>query len=244
MAAAGREALDCMRVLVKSGDSIVGEALKASGGFYEWQHYPPGDIYDPVSHAQFYYHAHPPAERERAEHGHFHCFLRPRGMPRDVRPLMLPELAVADAPAQPQTPALPPMPQADQGEDNDTPSHLVAISMNERGLPIRLFTTNRWVTGETWYAAPDVARMLECFVIDLAHPSWPLNRWITAMFALFRPQMVELLAARDAAIMNWRRRHRGKIHVFEDRRLEVTSAAAIDVEDQVRRIEAVLKRAA
>ncbi len=165
-------------------------------------------------------------------------------MPAGVQPLMLPELAIPDAPAQPQGPVLPPARQPNQGEDNDKLSHLVAISMDSRGLPIRLFTTNRWVTGETWYGAEDVARMLDRFAVGTGGPSRPLNEWITAMFALFRPQMRVLLAARDAAIMSWRRRHRGKIHVFEDRRLDVTSATAIDIENQVRRIEAALKRAA
>lgn len=243
MAAAGREALECMRVLAKTGASIVSEALRGADGFYEWEHYPAGDVYDPQSHAQFYYHAHPPAERG-GEHGHFHTFLRPRGMPAGMRPLMLPELAIPDAPAQPQGPVLPPAPQPNQGEGNEKLSHLVAISMSPRGLPLRLFATNRWVTGETWYRAEDVARMLERFVVDLARPSRPLNRWVSAMFVLFRPEMAALLAARDAAIMQWRRRHRGKIHVLEDRRLEVASAVDIDVEEQVRRVEAVLKRVA
>jgi len=243
MAAAGREALECMRVLAETGGSVVSEALKGAEGFYEWEHYPAGDVYDPASHAQFYYHAHPPAERG-GEHGHFHTFLRPRGMPAGTRPMMLPELAIPDAPAQPQGPVRPPAPQPDQGEDNERLSHLVAISMSPRGLPVRLFTTNRWVTGETWYRAEDVACMLERFVVDVPRPSRALNRWIGAIFVLFRPQMAALLAARDAAIMQWRRRHRGKIHVFEDRRLEVTSALAIDIEDQLRRIETVLKRVA
>jgi hypothetical protein len=139
---------------------------------------------------------------------------------------------------------LPPVRQPNQGEHNDKLSHLVAISMDSRGMPVRLFTTNRWVTGETWYGAADVLRMLDRFAVNAAEPSEPLNRWITAMFILFRPQMRALLAARDAAIMNWRRRHRGKIHVFEDRRLEVTSVADIDIEAQVRGIAEALRRAA
>ncbi len=243
MAAAGREALECLRVLAKSGDSVVSEALRGSEGFYEWQHYPAGDVYDPVSHAQYYYHAHPAAERA-GEHGHFHTFLRPRGMPAGIRPVMLPELAIPDAPAQPQGPVVPPAAQPNQGVDNEMLSHLVAISMNERGLPIRLFTTNRWVTGETWYAASDVVRLLDRFTIDLVRPSWALNRWIGAMFVLFQPQMAELLRARDNAIMVWRRRHRGRVHVFEDRRLEVTSSLDIDLEEQVRQVDAALSRAA
>ncbi|HVM79480.1 MAG TPA: hypothetical protein VMU06_10700 [Stellaceae bacterium] len=243
MAAAGREALECMRALAETGGSVVAEALKCAEGFYEWEHYPAGDVYDPASHAQFYYHAHPPAERG-GEHGHFHTFLRPRGMPAGTRPMMLPELAIPDAPAQPQGPVRPPAPQPCQGEDNEKLSHLIAISMSPRGMPIRLFTTNRWVTGETWYRAEDVVRMLERFVVNVPRPSPALNRWVGAMFVLFRPQMAALLAARDAAIMQWRRRHRGKIHVLEDRRLEVTSALAIDIEDQLRRVESALKRVA
>ena len=243
MAAAGREVLDCLRVLAKTGDSVVSEALRGAEGFYEWQHYPAGDIYDPASHAQYYYHAHPATERS-GEHGHFHTFLRPRGMPAGIRPVVLPELAIPDAPAQPQGPVVPPATQPNQGDGNDALSHLIAISMDQRGLPIRLFTTNRWVTGETWYAAADVRRLLDRFAVDLARPSWALNRWIGAMFVLFQPQMAQLLQARDEAIMAWRRRHRGRIHVFEDRRLEVPSSLDIDLEEQVRRVDAALGQAA
>jgi len=245
MGVAGESALDCLRSLASAGRSVVSEALgHADGGFYEWRHYPEGDVYDPETHAQYYYHAHPPAERAHGEHGHFHAFLRPRGMPSGVQPLMLPELAIPGAPAQPQGPVLPPARQPNQGEDNDKLSHLVAISMDARGSPIRLFTTNRWVTGETWYRAEDVVRMLDRFAVNTSSPSSMLNRWITAMFTLFRPQMRALLTARDAAVMTWRRRHRGKIHVFEDRRLDVASATAIDIEDQVRQLKAALRRAA
>jgi hypothetical protein len=244
MVAAGREVAECHRVLARTSDSVVSEALKGHEIFYEWVHYPEGDVYDPESHAQFFYHAHPPAQRPAGEHGHFHCFLRPRGMPAGVAPMMLPELAIADAPAAPHDPLLAPIAQPNQGSGNDKLSHLVAIGMSPAGLPVRLFTTNRWVTGETWYRAEDVGRMLDRFVVDHAKPSWPLNRWIGAMFRLFRPQMLELLQARDVAIMNWRRRHRGKVHVFEDRRLEVTSQAAIDLDVQLRSIETALRKAA
>lgn len=244
MEAAGREIVEIERVLARTGDSVVSEALRGSDNFYEWHHYPPGDVYDPTSHAQFFYHAHPPNERIGGEHGHFHCFMRPRGMPPGIVPLMLPELAIADAPAAPSDPLLAPLAQPNQGGNNDKISHLVGIAMAPNGSPIRVFTTNRWVTGETWYGAEDVIRMLDGFLVDLARPSWPLNRWIGAMFRLFRPQMEEMLRVRDRTVMNWRRRRRGKVHVFEDRRLETTSAIEIEVAGQLRRIEAGLRRAA
>jgi hypothetical protein len=244
MAEAGAVVRASMEALVRQGRNVVSEAVRDGGDFVAWRHYPETDIYDPGSHAQFYYHAHSPGERLAAEHGHFHTFLRPRGMVPGTRPLVLPELAIADAPAQPETPTLPPAIQPNQGAGNDKPSHLVAIAMDAHGRPIRLFTTNRWVTGETWYAADAVAAMLGRFRVELPGPAPLVNRWITAMFRLFRPQMAELLVARDAGIMSWRRRHRGKIHVFEDRRLEVVSSLEIDLEEQLARIEAALRRAA
>jgi hypothetical protein len=244
MAEAAREIAEIGRVLGKTGDTVLAEALRGAGTFYEWHHYPPGDVYDAESHGQFFYHAHPPSERRGGEHGHFHCFLRPRGMPAGTVPLMLPELAIADAPAAPADPLLAPVAQPNQGGNNDKLSHLVAIAMDASGNPIRLFTTNRWVTGETWYAAEDVIRMLSAFEIGHARPSWPLNRWLSAMFRLFRVEMAELLLQRDAAVMNWRRRRRGKVHVFEDRRLEVTSAADISLAHQQEQIDAALRRAA
>lgn len=243
MAACGREILEIERILAKTGVNVVGDTLQGSDRFYEWSHYPSGDVYDPESHGQFFYHAHP-SESRPGEHGHFHAFMRPRGMVPGTSPLMFPELAIADAPSQPNSPVMGPVAQPNQGSDNDKPSHLVAIAMDASGRPIRLFTTNRWVTGETWYAANDVIAMLDRFMIDLARPSWALNRWITAMFGLFRPQMAELIAARDATIMHWRRRHRGKVHVFEDRRLEITSSTEIDIAAQLGAVERALKAAA
>jgi hypothetical protein len=161
MAAAGREIQDCERVLRKTSDTIVSETLRGAEIFYEWNHYPDGDVYDPESHAQYFYHAHPPARRGPKEHGHFHTFLRPRGMPPGATPLMLPELAIADVPAAPADHILAPVAQPNQGGNNDKLSHLIAIAMDASGAPIRLFTTNRWVTGETWYAASDVHGMLD-----------------------------------------------------------------------------------
>ncbi|HEX7969760.1 MAG TPA: hypothetical protein VF502_16170, partial [Stellaceae bacterium] len=182
MMVGGHEALECQRVLAKTGDTILGEVLRGAGSIAEWKHYPEGDVYDPETHAQYFYHAHPPAQRPAREHGHFHTFLRPRGMPPGTRPLMMPELAIADAPAAPEGPPVPPAPQPNQGADNDEVSHLVGIAMDADGTPVQLFTTNRWVTGETWYAAADVVAMLDRFAVDLARPSWPLNRWISALF--------------------------------------------------------------
>lgn len=219
MLEAGDEILECYRVLHKTGDNVVGEVLRGEGTFYEWNHYPAGDVYDRETHAQYYYHAHPGGQRGD-EHGHFHTFLRFKGMPRGTLPV------------------------AHDGEvewpsGEDALSHLVALSMNPQGYPIGLFTTNRWVTGEAWYKAEDVRRLVERFEIDHARPSWPVNRWITAMLRLFEPDIHELVRERDAAVEAWRRKH-SKRDVFEDRELEVTSSRDISIEKQIARVREAL----
>jgi hypothetical protein len=252
MAASGRALVECRQVMAGVGTSPLGEALQGASPIYEWQHYPAGDIYDPASHGQFFYHAHAAGERpvikggpgEGAdEHGHFHVFLRAGGMPAGVRPMVMPELAVADNPAAPKAPLVASAPQNTEG-DSDPWSHLVAIAMDAGGTPLRFFTTNRWVTGETWYPAGDVARMLDGFALGDVAPSPLLDRWLVAMIGLYKPQLQALVMQRDEAIMDWRRRRRAKVHVFDDRRLEVTSMLAIDIDKQIAQIDAALRRVA
>ena len=220
MAEAGGEIVEIRRVLGRTGDNVVAEVLRNQGTFYEWDHYPSGDVYDHGSHAQYYYHAHPVGQRFEGEHGHFHTFLRPKGMPAGVKPA-----PIQDAPT-PEDP-------------NDALTHLIAISMDPDGEPFRLFTVNRWVTGEVWYRAEDVCGLLDRFKIDHAQPSWPTNRWITAMVTLFKPQIRELVAARDRCIEAW---ESDCPHgdTYEDRDLEVTSYVDISVDRQFEARRAVL----
>jgi hypothetical protein len=223
--AAATVLLDCRRAFAAERGGILGTIAAGVEAFTDWQHYPVGEIYDPQSHAQYFYHAHPARQRPAAEHGHFHTFLRAGGMPLGVVPLVLPETAIATAlPTPPQAPPL-------RHGNRDEVSHLVAIALDARGEPIRLFTTNRWVTGETWYRADDVIRMLDCFTLDAAGGPALLNRWISAIVALFRPQVGALLRLRDDTVMSWRRRRR--TNIFEDTRIEITSSFDIDLDAQV-----------
>jgi hypothetical protein len=225
MVAAATVIADCRRELAARDRDILGEVMAREATVSEWRHYPDGDVYDPKSHAQYFYHVHPVIGRPVREHGHFHTFLRAEGMPAGTAPLILPEVAVADVPALP--PQAPPLKRGSREEV----SHLVAIAVDCRGEPIRLFTTNRWVTGETWYRAEDVIRMLDRFAITEVEPSETLNRWVCAMLRLFRPQIAALLRMRDETVMAWRRRRRTQ--VFEDPALEITSSLDIGCEAQL-----------
>lgn len=210
---AGAEILECHRVLGKAGLNVVGEVLRGQGEFVEFEHYPHDDVFDDESHAQYYYHAHRSAV---GEHGHFHLFLREEGIPdalrdRAVRGTQAPEPLV----------------------------HLIAISMDGYGLPIGLFAVNRWVTGDIWYRAEDVIALLDRFVIDHAYPSWPVNRWITAMVRLFRREIEALLRHRDIVLDDWARTHPGS-DLFEDRELELTGYLPISVDETILGVRAAL----
>jgi hypothetical protein len=208
MLAAGAEILECRRVLAKAGLNLVGEVLRGQP-FVEMEHYPADDVFDRETHSQYYYHAHRGTE---SEHGHFHTFLRRAGMPTGLEPVAHP--AASDWP-----------------RGDDAIAHLIGISMDAWGEPMGLFAVNRWVGGDTWYTAEDVIRMLDRFRVDHAYPSWPLNRWITAMFVLFRPDMEALLRHRDRVIAAWDASHSGD--PLEDRALEITGWMPVDVPERI-----------
>jgi hypothetical protein len=224
MAVAGGELATAERTFARQKTSVVARLLRDEGTFYEWDHFPAGDIYDPVSGAQYFYHAHgaapknvgdegkfhnlmPPAhsgaQRRASEHGHFHTFLRPAG--------------------------------------SDTPCHVIAIAMDYHGRPNRLFTVNRWVTEEGWADAPLLIALLDRFAIDQPRPSRWVNRWLGALLRLFRPQIEDLLRQRDQAIAEWSRRHPG-VDPYLARELEILSQLDISLTAQIDAVARALAR--
>jgi hypothetical protein len=223
LAAAAEDVRLCQRVLDATGDNLVGEVLGHAQNVAAWEHHPPGDAFDAATHSQFYYHCHPPDERPFSEHGHFHLFLRPKGMPPGIAPAPAAGLA---APAG----------------DNDALSHLVAISMDDSGRAARLFATNRWVTGETWYAAGDVCRMLDRFAVK-AMPPGPVvvARWLTALVRLYGDEIARLLRARDAAVAACAAQDPGA-NVHENRALDVASFMDIDIAARCAAVDSTLAK--
>jgi hypothetical protein len=229
MALAGAEITAAERAFARQQTSVVARLLRDEGTFFEWDHFPPGDIYDPVSGAQYFYHAHGTtprrvgegkfhnlmpaahggAQRPAEEHGHFHTFLRDPGL------------------RHPETPT--------------APSHVIAIAMDFHGRPNRLFTVNRWVTEETWTEAPRLIAMLDRFTIDLPRPSRWVNRWLAALLRLFRPQIEDLLRQRDAALAEWGRLHPGE-NPRDSRELEIPSQIEISLAGQIDQVARALSQ--
>ena len=203
MALAGHEVIRSERALARQGFNVVARLLRDEGTFYEWDHYPAGDVRDRATGALYFYHAHGAAERPAGEHGHFHCFLRVAGLQH----------------------------------------HLVAVAMDDRGRPNRLFTVNRWVTDDSWIDAASATRLLDRFHLDEARPSRWVNRWLEALMRLFRPEIEALLRRRDRYLDDWRRRHPG-VDALADRRLATLSETAISIDVRIAELSRTLARMA
>ncbi|MFN3233390.1 MAG: DUF6969 family protein [Alphaproteobacteria bacterium] len=205
--------------LAERGANAVSEALRDGEEFAEWNHYPAGDVLDKSTGAQYYYHSHNGAADE---HGHFHTFLRYQGIPDDISPV----------PHEGQN-------AKDWPDGKETITHLIAISMDHHGLPTHLFTTNRWVTAETVFAAEHAPVLLDNFAIAEDIGDRPeTNRWITGMVALFRPQIEQLLVLRDEALAARAAATVDKDEdVYEDHGVEITSICEISIYDQLEWLE-------
>ncbi len=213
--------IDCQAALAQAGSSPVAEVLRGAPDFEEWGHYPDGDVQDQATGAQYYYHAHAARERANGEHGHFHLFVRP------------PLAGLSPAPD-------PRFPSGDAHAPEDRISHLVALSMDGYGRPLRFFTTNRWVCDDTWYPAGTVIGLLDRFSVTGDAPSPELNRWLAAMVRLFKPQIAALLRERDRAIERALTDRAADDDVLEDRSLQNLSEAPVDLLVQIRSIEDAL----
>lgn len=164
----------------------------------EFEHYPPDDVVALRNGSQFYYHAHRDGERE---HGHLHLFWHATasGRRRHLRP----------GQARWTRPA---------------PTHLVAISLDARGLPVGLFTVNRWVTDGHWFDAAATMVCAHRFAMGEVEEHEHSCRWLTGFVHLYRPLIQDLLVQRDRRLA----RRSNLAHALEDRRLEVLSLAPID----------------
>lgn len=234
-AAAADTIRECSAVLDARGGDVVAEAVGgAAAEIADWRHYPDGEVYDPVTHIQYFYHRHPAGAPRHCrdiveEGGHFHLFLRGEGVPAGISPMLFADSAVGQAAPAPQSAPL-------RRGRRDEVCHLAGIVIGRGGAPTGLFTTNRWVTGETWYRADDMIRLLDRVRFDRTRPARLLDRWIEAVMCLFQPEIAALLAERDKAIHRWRWRW-PRANAFEDERLEVTSSCAIDLAARLAAVE-------
>ena len=151
--------------------------LPADGESHFWKHYPKGDARDAKTKSRWYYHVHAPGSRDEGEHGHFHLFLHRSQLPEGLEPKVWP-------------------PQGEECKAHVT--HLVSLSIDTTGIPRSWFTVNRFVTNEFLFPAEVMIAHLADFNVDATKEDSLVNRFVTAMVALYRDEIAQLLRERDA----------------------------------------------
>jgi len=142
-----------------------------------WTHYPKGDARSASCKARWYYHVHAAGDRDADEHGHFHLFLHRDQLPDGLEPKVWP-------------------PQGEEAKAHVT--HLIGLSIDTLGIPRAWFATNRFVTNEFLYPADVMIDHMPAFNVDDTKQDDLVNRFVTAMVALYREEIAGLLHQRDA----------------------------------------------
>lgn len=144
-----------------------------------WDHYPDDDARDEFTRSRWYYHVHEPGDRDPREHGHFHLFLHRTQIDPTAEPMASPS------------------------EGDEAPAlmaHVAGLSIDHNGIPIAWFATNRWVTDEFLYPAETLVAHLDQFNVDHTPEDDLVNRFLTAMVALYSDELASLLRERDARL--------------------------------------------
>jgi hypothetical protein len=113
--------------------------------------------------------------------------------------------------------------------------HVAALSIDARGLPLRWFATNRWVTGERWADSARVTALLPGLRPRARGRLAPVADWLDAMLVLHARPIAALLARRDAAIARHAAR-RDLETVLEDRSIDVVAEIPVDLPDRLREL--------
>lgn len=179
------------------------------------ERYPDPDITDRRHGSQFFYHSH---RHGSLEHGHVHLFHHASvsGRRRYVIGTRNPWKRSA-------------------------PSHLFGIGLDNRGMPVSLFTVNLWVTDGYWFDAATTYAMAKRFRVSDGEAHQASSEWLTGFVAMYLPLIERLLQRRDKALARAQGAG-GMSEALQDRRREVMSTLRIDWLRDVEALEAELAR--
>ena len=202
-----RELLGVYERLAVRGAHLLGELL-AAGAPAAWERLPAQDAVDRAGRFQWFYHSHGAEDgRGEVEHGHFHLFARRElweELAQDAEERAF--LALAGG-----------APEADT-------RHLVAISLDAKGVPIALFAVDSRVSGDAMLSPRATLEALGGISLDTGHPE--LDRAIASVVSLCMPDIEELLSRRDDALRAARLAQREPPEVLAKTRLDLDARLA------------------
>jgi len=145
----------CEAILAKGGQTVLTETFAGVSTIDAWEHYPPGDVFDPASNSQWFYHCHPAAEGS-LEHGHFHCFLRPQGPQGPIH-----HLVAVGVDAQGKLLRLFTVNQWVVGDDwADAEATIPLLSRFDMQMPRPSYLVNRWLTAVLVAYEAEIAELI------------------------------------------------------------------------------------
>lgn len=104
-------------------------------------------------------------------------------------------------------------------------THLLGIGLDPRGLPLSLFTVNRWVADDAWLPAGPGTALVQRFSLSASDADPRLSSWLEQFLLFYAPAIQTLLLQRDRALANL---GCPLEQALENRDLEIPSQLAID----------------
>ena len=204
---AGQRLRDTYLKLAERGEHLLGRLLGGQAPV-QWQHYPEADAVDVEHGYLWFYHSHSPEDRSAAgEHGHFHLFARRKLWSRSLR--SRPEKEFSGLSSGLAAPI--------------DSRHLIGISVDAKGLPIRLFTVNSWVTGDLMLGTENTLRLLLQMTLNTGYAE--PDAVLECVIALCREEIHQLLIERDAVLFGSE-----SPGVLQNEGVEVLSEIEIDLD--------------
>jgi hypothetical protein len=194
---AGRNSLDAFSTCTAKAGSLIQSWIKGKKPV-EYEHYPTDDVVDVRHGSQFFYHAH---RSKGNEHGHVHLFWHATASGRR-------RYVARSSPRWVRS----------------APTHLFAIALDNRGLPVSLFTVNRWVTDGYWFDAKTTMSFVERFLVRNTRPHQVSATWLCQFVRMYAPLIKNLLAQRDIRLG----RRKNLEDALDDHKLEQLSLIEID----------------
>jgi hypothetical protein len=107
--------------------------------------------------------------------------------------------------------------------------HLIGIALNPKGLPIRLFTTNQWVTGEEMADSTMATKSIRKFEMVKKGRMALVSRWVSALITLFSVEIEGLILERDQKIAQLVAEMGNRELVMNSRKHDVLTECKIDL---------------
>ncbi len=177
-----------------------------------WEHYPDNDARSKSTLGRWYYHIHKPGDRDPAEHGHFHLFLHRTQLVDD-----------SGAWSEP----------ANKSEKRANVVHVAGLSIDHVGIPRAWFVANRWVTDEWLYPAEKIIQHLPLYHVDDTAEDITVNRFLTAMVALYREEIADLIRRRDVYFSDIGATPDGDIALWEDKKHDILAEIPVDLDEKL-----------